>query len=159
MAKPIPRIGSRRNGRIGSRKSACGLPREIAIELFQTFLIRGLIRQHLASNIGVAKSQIQEKEPIVWEILQEVMRGHPVLLNRAPTLHRLGIQALLPAPPVDPQERYLHLKRCNKEWVSISTLLNRMPNTQGLRGLLSSKDYEKNTSTQKEQFNSINQTT
>nr|YP_010853797.1 RNA polymerase beta' subunit [Borassus flabellifer]YP_010853883.1 RNA polymerase beta' subunit [Borassus madagascariensis]YP_010860391.1 RNA polymerase beta' subunit [Hyphaene coriacea]YP_010860991.1 RNA polymerase beta' subunit [Latania loddigesii]WGM63608.1 RNA polymerase beta' subunit [Bismarckia nobilis]WGM63951.1 RNA polymerase beta' subunit [Borassus sp. N_XM241]WGM63779.1 RNA polymerase beta' subunit [Borassus flabellifer]WGM63865.1 RNA polymerase beta' subunit [Borassus madagascar len=74
----------------------CGLPREIAIELFQTFLIRGLIRQHVASNIGIAKSKIREKEPIVWEILQEVMRGHPVLLNRAPTLHRLGIQAFQP---------------------------------------------------------------
>nr|YP_010622819.1 RNA polymerase beta' subunit [Barringtonia asiatica]WBF92718.1 RNA polymerase beta' subunit [Barringtonia asiatica] len=74
----------------------CGLPREIAIELFQTFVIRGLIRQHLASNIGVAKSKIREKEPIVWEILQEVMEGHPVLLNRAPTLHRLGIQAFQP---------------------------------------------------------------
>nr|YP_009556252.1 RNA polymerase beta subunit [Simmondsia chinensis]QBC70106.1 RNA polymerase beta subunit [Simmondsia chinensis] len=74
----------------------CGLPREIAIELFQTFVIRGLIKQHLASNIGVAKSQIREKEPIVWEILQEVMQGHPVLLNRAPTLHRLGIQAFQP---------------------------------------------------------------
>ncbi|KAK9080983.1 hypothetical protein Scep_031016 [Stephania cephalantha] len=74
----------------------CGLPREIAIELFQTFVIRGLIRQHVASNIGVAKSKIREKEPIVWEILQEVMRGHPVLLNRAPTLHRLGIQAFQP---------------------------------------------------------------
>nr|YP_010119016.1 RNA polymerase beta' subunit [Gymnotheca chinensis]QQY97899.1 RNA polymerase beta' subunit [Gymnotheca chinensis] len=74
----------------------CGLPREIAIELFQTFLIRGLIRQHVASNIGIAKSKIREKEPIVWEILQEVMQGHPVLLNRAPTLHRLGIQAFQP---------------------------------------------------------------
>nr|QIC20074.2 RNA polymerase beta' subunit [Hyacinthoides non-scripta] len=74
----------------------CGLPREIAIELFQTFVIRGLIRQHIASNIGIAKSKIREKEPIVWEILQEVMRGHPVLLNRAPTLHRLGIQAFQP---------------------------------------------------------------
>nr|YP_009570773.1 RNA polymerase beta subunit [Limonium tenellum]QBC67852.1 RNA polymerase beta subunit [Limonium tenellum] len=74
----------------------CGLPREIAIELFQTFVIRGLIRQDLASNIAVAKSQIREKEPIVWEILEEVMRGHPVLLNRAPTLHRLGIQAFQP---------------------------------------------------------------
>nr|WIL98953.1 RNA polymerase beta' subunit [Stachyurus chinensis] len=74
----------------------CGLPREIAIELFQTFVIRGLIRQHFASNIGVAKSKIREKEPIVWEILQEVMQGHPVLLNRAPTLHRLGIQAFHP---------------------------------------------------------------
>lgn len=74
----------------------CGLPREIAIELFQTFVIRGLIRQHLAPNIGVAKSKIREKGPIVWEILQEVMQGHPVLLNRAPTLHRLGIQAFQP---------------------------------------------------------------
>nr|YP_009684342.1 RpoC1 [Nepenthes ventricosa x Nepenthes alata]QDQ38348.1 RpoC1 [Nepenthes ventricosa x Nepenthes alata] len=74
----------------------CGLPREIAIELFQTFVIRGLIRQHLASNIGVAKNKIGEKDPIVWEILQEVMQGHPVLLNRAPTLHRLGIQAFQP---------------------------------------------------------------
>nr|YP_010382398.1 RNA polymerase beta' subunit [Artabotrys hexapetalus]UED16183.1 RNA polymerase beta' subunit [Artabotrys hexapetalus] len=74
----------------------CGLPREVAIELFQTFVIRGLIRQHVASNIGIAKSKIREKEPIVWEILQEVMRGHPVLLNRAPTLHRLGIQAFQP---------------------------------------------------------------
>nr|WAJ51817.1 RNA polymerase beta' subunit [Phebalium multiflorum] len=74
----------------------CGLPREIAIELFQSFVICGLIRQHLASNIGVAKSQIREKGPIVWEILQEVMQGHPVLLNRAPTLHRLGIQAFQP---------------------------------------------------------------
>nr|YP_009770160.1 RNA polymerase beta' subunit [Storckiella pancheri]QIT00862.1 RNA polymerase beta' subunit [Storckiella pancheri] len=74
----------------------CGLPREIAIELFQTFVIRGLIRKHFASNIGVAKSKIREKEPIVWEILQEVMQGHPILLNRAPTLHRLGIQAFQP---------------------------------------------------------------
>nr|YP_009339960.1 RNA polymerase beta' subunit [Lobelia laxiflora]APQ39443.1 RNA polymerase beta' subunit [Lobelia laxiflora] len=74
----------------------CGLPREIAIELFQTFVIRGLIREHRASNIGVAKSQIREKDPIVWEILREVMQGHPVLLNRAPTLHRLGIQAFQP---------------------------------------------------------------
>ncbi|KAK1549071.1 hypothetical protein Q3G72_023610 [Acer saccharum] len=74
----------------------CGLPREIAIELFQAFVICSLIRQHLASNIGVAKSQIRDKGPIIWEILQEVMRGHPVLLNRAPTLHRLGIQAFQP---------------------------------------------------------------
>nr|WBR76048.1 RNA polymerase beta' subunit [Ceratostigma minus] len=74
----------------------CGLPREIAIALFQTFLVRGLIRQDLAEHMGVAKSQIREKAPIVWEILEEVMRGHPVLLNRAPTLHRLGIQAFQP---------------------------------------------------------------
>nr|UIS24077.1 RNA polymerase beta' subunit [Myosurus minimus] len=74
----------------------CGLPREIAIELFHPFVIRGLIGQHIASNIGVAKSKIREKAPIVWEILEEVMEGHPILLNRAPTLHRLGIQAFQP---------------------------------------------------------------
>lgn len=74
----------------------CGLPREIAIELFQAFVIRDLIRKHLASNIGVAKSQIRKKKPIVWEILQRILDDHPVLLNRAPTLHRLGIQAFLP---------------------------------------------------------------
>nr|YP_010293132.1 RNA polymerase beta' subunit [Eriocaulon brownianum]YP_010293302.1 RNA polymerase beta' subunit [Eriocaulon schochianum]YP_010473075.1 RNA polymerase beta' subunit [Eriocaulon sp. LE02]ULQ65412.1 RNA polymerase beta' subunit [Eriocaulon brownianum]ULQ65667.1 RNA polymerase beta' subunit [Eriocaulon schochianum]UVH66523.1 RNA polymerase beta' subunit [Eriocaulon sp. LE02] len=74
----------------------CGLPREIAIELFQTFVIRHLIRQNCASNIGIAKSKIREKELIVWEILQEVAQGHPILLNRAPTLHRLGIQAFQP---------------------------------------------------------------
>nr|YP_009403804.1 RNA polymerase beta' subunit [Legenere valdiviana]ASA35070.1 RNA polymerase beta' subunit [Legenere valdiviana] len=74
----------------------CGLPRELAIELFQTFVIRGLIKEHLASNIGVAKRIIREKQPIIWEILREVMQGHPVLLNRAPTLHRLGIQAFQP---------------------------------------------------------------
>ncbi|GJT02435.1 DNA-directed RNA polymerase subunit beta' [Tanacetum coccineum] len=74
----------------------CGLPREIAIELFQAFVIRDLIRKHLASNIGVAKSKIRKKKPIVWEILQEILDDHPVLLNRAPTLHRLGIQAFLP---------------------------------------------------------------
>nr|WRY72239.1 RNA polymerase beta' subunit [Sclerocactus unguispinus] len=74
----------------------CGLPREIAMELFQIFVIRDLIRQHLASDIVVAKIQIREKEPVVWKILQEVMQGHPVLLNRAPTLHRLGILAFQP---------------------------------------------------------------
>nr|YP_009681126.1 RNA polymerase beta [Sagittaria trifolia]QDG01465.1 RNA polymerase beta [Sagittaria trifolia] len=74
----------------------CGLPREIAIELFQPFVIRALIRHQVASNIGTAKSQIQEKEGVVWKILQEVMKEHPVLLNRAPTLHRLGIQAFQP---------------------------------------------------------------
>ncbi|KAL2224866.1 UNVERIFIED_CONTAM: DNA-directed RNA polymerase subunit beta, partial [Sesamum indicum] len=61
-------------------------------------IIQGVpsLSQHLASNIGVAKSKIREKEPIVWEILQEVMQGHPVLLNRAPTLHKLGIQSFQP---------------------------------------------------------------
>lgn len=74
----------------------CGLPREMAIELFQAFVIRGLIGRHLAPNLRAAKSMIQNKESIIWKVLQEVMQGHPVLLNRAPTLHRLGIQAFQP---------------------------------------------------------------
>nr|YP_009299585.1 RNA polymerase beta [Pelargonium myrrhifolium]AJB99499.1 RNA polymerase beta [Pelargonium myrrhifolium]AKF43453.1 RNA polymerase beta' subunit [Pelargonium myrrhifolium] len=71
----------------------CGLPFEIAIELFQPFVIRCLIRQRLAEDVKTAKTQIREKEQIVWNILEQVMQEHPVLLNRAPTLHRLGIQA------------------------------------------------------------------
>nr|YP_010380185.1 RNA polymerase beta' subunit [Vesicularia montagnei]UDH58430.1 RNA polymerase beta' subunit [Vesicularia montagnei] len=74
----------------------CGLPREMAIELFQAFIIRGLIGQHLAPNLRAAKSMIQNKESIIWKVLQEIMQGHPILLNRAPTLHRLGIQAFQP---------------------------------------------------------------
>nr|BDD17413.1 RNA polymerase beta' subunit [Takakia lepidozioides] len=74
----------------------CGLPREMAIELFQAFVIRGLIGRHLAPNLRAAKSMIRNREPIIWKVLRGVMQGHPVLLNRAPTLHRLGIQAFQP---------------------------------------------------------------
>nr|QBE88840.1 RNA polymerase beta' subunit [Pharnaceum aurantium] len=74
----------------------CGLPREMAIQLFQTFLIRRLMLKKIASNIGVAKKLIRQNEPTVWKILEEVVEGYPVLLNRAPTLHRFGIQAFLP---------------------------------------------------------------
>lgn len=74
----------------------CGLPKEMAIELFQPFLVRQLMVKRFAKNIGVAKRFIQEQHPIVWDILQQLMRQHPVLLNRAPTLHRLGIQAFQP---------------------------------------------------------------
>nr|QWW92174.1 RNA polymerase beta' subunit [Acrolejeunea sandvicensis] len=74
----------------------CGLPREMAIELFQAFVIRNLIGQNLAPNLRVAKTMIQSEKPIIWKILEEIMEGHPILLNRAPTLHRLGIQAFQP---------------------------------------------------------------
>nr|YP_010211683.1 RNA polymerase beta' subunit [Leptochilus decurrens]UBI43134.1 RNA polymerase beta' subunit [Leptochilus decurrens] len=74
----------------------CGLPREMSIELFQIFVIRNLIGCHLACNLRSAKSMIRRGDPIIWEVLQEVMRGHPILLNRAPTLHRLGMQAFQP---------------------------------------------------------------
>jgi len=74
----------------------CGLPREMAIELFQPFVINRLIRQGLVNNIKAAKKLIQRNDASVWEVLQEVIQGHPVMLNRAPTLHRLGIQAFEP---------------------------------------------------------------
>ncbi|KAH7291181.1 hypothetical protein KP509_29G004800 [Ceratopteris richardii] len=74
----------------------CGLPREMSIDLFQVFVIRNLIGCHLACNLRDAKCMIRKRDPIIWEVLREVMRGHPVLLNRAPTLHRLGMQAFQP---------------------------------------------------------------
>lgn len=74
----------------------CGLPREMALELFQPFVIHRLILQGLVNNIKAAKKIIQKNESIVWSVLEEVIYGHPVLLNRAPTLHRLGIQAFEP---------------------------------------------------------------
>ena len=74
----------------------CGLPREMALELFQPFVIHRLIVQGLVNNIKAAKKLIQKNEPIVWNVLEEVINCHPVLLNRAPTLHRLGIQAFEP---------------------------------------------------------------
>nr|YP_009701071.1 RNA polymerase beta subunit [Parasitaxus usta]QEQ14276.1 RNA polymerase beta subunit [Parasitaxus usta] len=74
----------------------CGLPLEIAIELFQAFLIRSLIERRIAPNLRAAKSLIRDRAPVIWSVLKEVLRGYPVLLNRAPTLHRLGIQAFQP---------------------------------------------------------------
>jgi len=74
----------------------CGLPREMAIELFQPFVIHRLIRNGIVNNIKSAKKSIQRNDPEVWEVLEEVIAGHPVMLNRAPTLHRLGIQAFEP---------------------------------------------------------------
>jgi len=74
----------------------CGLPYEMAIELFQPFIIRELINQGLASNMKVAKNLIHQNEPLVDSVLDEVLLNHPIFLNRAPTLHRLGIQAFEP---------------------------------------------------------------
>ena len=74
----------------------CGLPREMALELFQPFVIHRLISQGIVNNIKAAKKMIQKNELIVWNVLEEVIYGHPILLNRAPTLHRLGIQAFEP---------------------------------------------------------------
>ena len=74
----------------------CGLPKEMAIELFKPFVMKELVGRHLAHNIKSAKRMVERLSPEVWGILEEVIKDHPVMLNRAPTLHRLGIQAFEP---------------------------------------------------------------
>ncbi len=74
----------------------CGLPKYMAAELYKPFVIRKLIERGIVKTVKSAKKIVDRKEPVVWDILEYVMKGHPVLLNRAPTLHRLGIQAFQP---------------------------------------------------------------
>jgi DNA-directed RNA polymerase subunit beta' len=74
----------------------CGLPREMALELFKPFIMKELVERGLAHNIKSAKRKIERVHPDVWDVLEDVIKDHPVLLNRAPTLHRLGIQAFEP---------------------------------------------------------------
>ena len=74
----------------------CGLPKNMAAELYKPFIIRKLIERGIVKTVKSAKKIIDKREPVVWDILENVMKGHPVLLNRAPTLHRLGIQAFQP---------------------------------------------------------------
>ncbi len=74
----------------------CGLPKLMAAELYKPFIIRKLIERGIVKTVRSAKKIVDKKEPVIWDILENVMKGHPVLLNRAPTLHRLGIQAFQP---------------------------------------------------------------
>ena len=74
----------------------CGLPKDMAAELYKPFIIRKLIERGIVKTVKSAKKIVDRKEPVIWDILEYVMKGHPVLLNRAPTLHRLGIQAFQP---------------------------------------------------------------
>ncbi len=74
----------------------CGLPKNMAAELYKPFIIRKLIERGIVKTVKSAKKIVDRKEPVVWDILENVLKGHPVLLNRAPTLHRLGIQAFQP---------------------------------------------------------------
>jgi len=74
----------------------CGLPKDMAAELFKPFVIRKLIERGIVKTVKSAKKIVDRKDPVIWDILEYVMKGHPVLLNRAPTLHRLGIQAFQP---------------------------------------------------------------
>ena len=74
----------------------CGIPKDMAAELFKPFVIRKLIERGIVKTVKSAKKIVDRKDPVIWDILEYVMKGHPVLLNRAPTLHRLGIQAFQP---------------------------------------------------------------
>ena len=74
----------------------CGLPKQMALELFKPFVMKRLVDLNHAQNIKSAKRMVERARPVVWDVLEEVIREHPVLLNRAPTLHRLGIQAFEP---------------------------------------------------------------
>ena len=74
----------------------CGIPKDMAAELYKPFIIRKLIERGVVKTVKSAKKIVDKKEPVVWDILESVLKGHPVLLNRAPTLHRLGIQAFQP---------------------------------------------------------------
>ena len=74
----------------------CGLPKEMALELFKPFIMKDLVEKGVASNIKAARKKVERASPEVWDSLETVIKGHPVLLNRAPTLHRLGIQAFEP---------------------------------------------------------------
>ena len=74
----------------------CGIPKEMALELFKPHVIHGLVSKDIAHNIKAAKKLIENQDPVVWDVVEEVIKEHPVMLNRAPTLHRLGIQAFEP---------------------------------------------------------------
>ena len=74
----------------------CGLPKQMALELFKPFVMKRLVDLNHAQNIKSAKRMVERARPVVWDVLEEVITEHPVLLNRAPTLHRLGIQAFEP---------------------------------------------------------------
>jgi len=78
------------------RMDQCGLPKSMALELFKPYVYSGLIERELAPNLRVAKRMVEEMDPIIWDVLEDVVENRPILLNRAPTLHRLGIQAFYP---------------------------------------------------------------
>lgn len=78
------------------KMNQCGLPKKMALELYKPFLMRELVKRELASNIKIAKKMVEDENENVWELIEEIIKNHPVLLNRAPTLHRLSIQAFEP---------------------------------------------------------------
>ncbi|WP_067141373.1 DNA-directed RNA polymerase subunit beta' [Oceanivirga salmonicida] len=78
------------------KMNQCGLPKKMALELYKPFLMRELVKRELAINIKIAKRMVEEEDECIWDLIEEIIKNHPVLLNRAPTLHRLSIQAFEP---------------------------------------------------------------
>ena len=78
------------------KMNQCGLPKKMALELYKPFLMRELVKREIATNIKIAKKMVEDEDESVWELIEEIIKNHPVLLNRAPTLHRLSIQAFEP---------------------------------------------------------------
>ena len=92
----------------------CGLPKDMAAELFKPFIIRKLIERGIVKTVKSAKKLVDRKEPVIWDILENILKGHPVMLNRAPTLHRLSIQAFQPKL-IEGKATFGKIKRGNRE--------------------------------------------
>ena len=105
----------------------CGLPKKIALELFQPFIIRRLKELGHADTIKSAKKMLERKDDEVWDILEEVIKNHPVLLNRAPTLHRMGIQAF--EPVLDRRQRHPASTRWSARASTPTSTATRWPST------------------------------
>ena len=103
------------------RLHQCGLPKKMALELFKPFIYNKLEERGLVTTIKSAKKMVERELPEVWDILDEVIREHPVLLNRAPTLHRLGIQAF--EPILSKVKRFSFIRSCAPPTTPISTVI------------------------------------
>ncbi|MCL0090509.1 DNA-directed RNA polymerase subunit beta' [Dehalococcoidia bacterium] len=124
----------------------CGLPKRMALELFKPFVMRQLIARGLAYNVRNAKRTVEQGNPIVWDILEEVVKDHPVLMNRAPTLHRLGIQAFQPVL-IDDSAIQLHPLVCaafnadfDGDQMAVHIPLSRLTIEEAREVMLSSKN-------------------
>ena len=113
----------------------CGLPKKMALELFKPFIFERLEKMGIASTIKAAKKEVEAETPVVWDILEEVIREHPVMLNRAPTLHRLGIQAFEPTL-IEGKAIQLHPLVC----VGLQRRLRRRPDGRARAAVAGSAD-------------------
>ncbi len=128
------------------RIDQCGIPKIMALELFRPYIYAGLMQRELVTNMRTARRMVEELDPIVWDVLEEVVRGRPILLNRAPTLHRLGIQAFYPIL-VDGKAIKIHPLVCNAfnadfdgDQMAVHVLLSKKAQLEGKELILSTKN-------------------